>query len=72
MSCGISVNQATENGELFNIDGNSSRVAPLLYGPQQVIIVAGVNKTVRNLVVINGQFTKGRIKVIIVKQQLGY
>jgi len=37
-----------------------------------VIIVAGVNKTVRNLVVINGQFTKGRIKVIIVKQQLGY
>jgi hypothetical protein len=26
-----------------------SRVAPMLYGPKQVIIVAGINKLVRNL-----------------------
>lgn len=29
---------------LFNIDGNGSRVAPMIYGPKQVIVVVGVNK----------------------------
>lgn len=44
-----STNALTEEGELFNIDGNGSRVAAMLYGPEQVIIVAGINKIVRNL-----------------------
>lgn len=43
------VNAITKNGELFNIDGNGSRVAPMLYGPEQVIVVAGVNKITDNL-----------------------
>lgn len=38
------VNAVTMDGTLFNIDGNGSRVAPMLYGPKQVIVVAGVNK----------------------------
>ncbi|SHJ72517.1 Uncharacterised ACR, YkgG family COG1556 [Clostridium amylolyticum] len=42
-------NAITENGELYNIDGNGSRVAPIIYGPKQVIIVVGFNKLVRNL-----------------------
>lgn len=42
------VNAVTEDGKLFNIDGNGSRVAPMLYGPAQVIAVAGTNKLVRN------------------------
>ena len=111
-----STNAITENGELYNIDGNGSRVAPMLYGPKQVIIVAGINKIVKNLeeaemrvrqyaapidakrlnkdtpcaklgycidckspnricndfVVIKGQFIKGRIKVIIVGEKLGF
>jgi hypothetical protein len=111
-----STNALTEEGELYNIDGNGSRVAPMIYGPEQVIIVAGINKIVKNLeeaekrvrnyaapldakrlrkntpcvslgycldcksdericndfVVIKRQFTKGRIKVIIVGKQLGY
>lgn len=111
-----STNALTESGELYNIDGNGSRVAPMLYGPKQVIFVVGVNKIVRDIeeaekrvrqmaapmdakrlgkdtpctkvgycvdckspqricndfVVIRGQFVKGRIKVIIVKKQLGY
>ena len=111
-----STNALTESGELYNIDGNGSRVAPMLYGPRQVILVAGINKIVRDIeeaekrvrqyaapidakrlkkstpctvlgycadckspdricndfVVIKGQFVKGRIKVIIVKKQLGY
>ncbi|SHO52065.1 lactate utilization protein [Anaerocolumna xylanovorans] len=37
-------NAITAGGELFNIDGNGSRVAPMLYGPKQVIVVAGTNK----------------------------
>ena len=43
------VNAITKNGELFNIDGNGSRVAPMLYGPEQVIVVSGVNKITDNL-----------------------
>lgn len=37
-------NAITEDGELFNIDGNGSRVAPMIYGPRQVIVVVGTNK----------------------------
>lgn len=111
-----STNAITESGELYNIDGNGSRVAPMIYGPKQVIIITGINKIVKNLeeaeirvrqyaapvdakrlnkdtpctklgycidckspnricndfVVIKGQFIKGRIKVIIVGEALGY
>lgn len=42
--CGT--NAITENGELFNIDGNGNRVAAITYGPKSVIIVAGYNKIV--------------------------
>jgi L-lactate utilization protein LutB len=109
-------NAITEEGELYNIDGNGSRVAPMIYGPSQVIIVVGINKLVKNIeeaklrvrqyaapidakrlnrdtpctklgycvdckssnricndfVTISGQFIKGRIKVIIIGEQLGY
>ena len=37
-------NAITMDGKIFNIDGNGSRVAPMLYGPEQVIVVAGTNK----------------------------
>ena len=39
----------TENGELYNVDGNSNRVACIVYGPRQVIMVVGVNKIVKNI-----------------------
>jgi len=39
----------TMDGKIFNIDGNGSRVAPMLYGPSQVIIVIGTNKIVPDL-----------------------
>ncbi|NLM49935.1 MAG: lactate utilization protein [Clostridiaceae bacterium] len=42
-------NAITEKGELYNIDGNGSRIAPIIYGPKNVIIVCGYNKIVRNL-----------------------
>lgn len=111
-----STNAITESGELYNIDGNGSRVAPMIYGPKQVILIAGINKIVKNIeeaenrvrsysapvdakrlnkdtpctklgycvdckspnricndfVVIRGQFIKGRIKVLILGENLGY
>ncbi|MBU5593478.1 lactate utilization protein [Clostridium sp. MSJ-4] len=111
-----STNALTESGELYNIDGNGSRVAPMIYGPKQVILVTGINKIVKDIeeaekrvrgyaapidakrlnkdtpcttlgycvdckspnricndfVIIRGQFIKGRIKVIIVGEELGY
>ena len=45
----VSTNALTEDGELFNIDGNGNRVAAMIYGPSTVIVVAGINKIVSNL-----------------------
>ena len=44
-----SSNAITEDGELYNVDGNSNRVSNLLFGPKSVIIVAGTNKIVKDL-----------------------
>ena len=45
----MSTNALTEDGVLYNVDGNSNRVAALLYGPKSVIIVCGYNKIVDSL-----------------------
>lgn len=42
----MSTNAITLDGELINIDGNGNRVACLIQGPSNVIIVAGMNKVV--------------------------
>lgn len=44
-----SSNAITEEGELYNVDGRGNRVAAMIYGPDKVIVVVGVNKIVRNL-----------------------
>ena len=44
-----SSNAITEDGVLYNVDGNSNRIACIAYGPSSVIIIAGRNKIVRNL-----------------------
>ena len=44
----MSSNAITEDGELFNLDGGGNRVASLIFGPKNVLIVAGVNKIVSN------------------------
>lgn len=40
----MSSNAITLNGELVNIDKRGNRVCYLIYGPKQVIILAGMNK----------------------------
>lgn len=42
----MSSNAITLDGQLVNIDGNGNRVACLITGPKQVIVVAGMNKVV--------------------------
>ena len=44
-----STNAITEDGELYNVDGNGNRVAAMIYGPKSVIVVAGINKIVKNV-----------------------
>lgn len=44
-----SSNAVTEAGELYNVDGTGNRVAAMLYGPEKVILVCGVNKIVANI-----------------------
>lgn len=44
-----SANAITMDGELMNIDGNGNRIAAYNYGPDSVIVVAGMNKVVTEL-----------------------
>ncbi len=52
LSCDVffmSSNAITEDGKLYNIDGNGNRAGALVYGPKKVVIVAGTNKIVKDL-----------------------
>ena len=42
----LSANAITEKGEIFQVDGRSNRVSAMLFGPENVIVVAGINKLV--------------------------
>lgn len=44
-----SSNAVTEQGELYNVDGFSNRVAAIANGPKMVILVVGINKIVPDL-----------------------
>lgn len=111
----MSTNAITLNGELVNIDGTGNRLCYLIYGPDQVIVLAGMNKVVTNvedgirrvrnfaspantvrlhcdtpcavtgqcadclknticnqIVVTRASKDQGRIKVILVGEELGY
>lgn len=112
----MSSNAITLDGQLVNIDGKGNRVACLITGPKNVIIIAGMNKIVTNvetgiervrnmasppnnirlgnktpcaglgrctnclvddciccqIVITRKSKTPGRIKVILVGEELGY
>lgn len=109
-------NAITKNGELVNTDCTGNRVAAMIFGPKNVIIVAGVNKIVEDIdaafkrireiapmnskrikhetpcaktgicmdcdckkricnfttIIHNGIKFEGRIKIIIVAEELGF
>jgi L-lactate utilization protein LutB len=41
-----STNALLEEGYLYNVDSTGNRVAAMLYGPDNVIVIAGINKLV--------------------------
>lgn len=45
----MSSNAVTFDGELINIDGNGNRVACLIQGPKNIIMVVGMNKLVSDV-----------------------
>ena len=45
-----SANALTEHGEVYCVDGKSNRVAALLYGPKQVILIVSWDKIVPDLI----------------------
>lgn len=44
-----SANAITESGEILLLDGNGNRAAAVTFGPDKVILIAGVNKVVSDL-----------------------
>jgi hypothetical protein len=44
-----STNAITEDGKLFNVDASGNRVGAMFIGPKKTIIIAGVNKIVKDL-----------------------
>lgn len=42
-------NAISLDGEMVNIDGNGNRVAAIVYGPDSVVVIAGMNKVVDTL-----------------------
>lgn len=45
----MSTNAITMDGELVNIDGYANRVSFLCYGPENVLVIAGMNKVVTDV-----------------------
>ena len=42
-------NALSLDGQMVNIDGNGNRVAPIVYGPDSIIVIAGMNKVMDTL-----------------------
>ncbi len=112
----MSTNAISMDGQLVNTDGTGNRIAALIYGPENVIIIAGMNKVAATLedartrvqaqatppnclrlnrktpcaatgvchdcfgddcicshtVITRRSAVKGRIKIILVGEELGY
>lgn len=45
----MSTNAITLDGMLVNIDGNCNRISALAFGPEQVVVIAGMNKVAPDL-----------------------
>jgi len=44
-----SSNAVTEDGKLLNVDSTGNRVASMIFGPKEVIVIAGKNKIVKDV-----------------------
>jgi L-lactate utilization protein LutB len=44
-----STNAVTLEGELLNVDAGGNRTAAMIFGPKKVLVIAGINKLVKNM-----------------------
>jgi len=44
-----STNALTLDGKLINVDASGNRVTSMIFGPERVIVITGINKIVKNL-----------------------
>ena len=59
-------NAISMDGQMVNIDGNGNRVAAIVYGPKEVIVIAGMNKVVDTL---DAAITRARTVAAPMNQQ---
>ena len=45
----LGANAVTVDGQIINVDGRGNRIAGSLYGPDRIIVIAGINKLVPDL-----------------------
>ena len=45
----VGANALSLDGQMVSVDGNGNRVAAIVYGPESVIVIAGMNKVMDNL-----------------------
>jgi hypothetical protein len=68
----MGANAITETGELVNADGYGNRVSALIFGPKNVIIVAGLNKVEPDLDAAIHRVRKTAARMIMLKFSKGY
>lgn len=59
-------NAISIDGQMVNIDGNGNRVAAIVYGPDSVIVIAGMNKVTDSL---EAAMTRARTVAAPINQQ---
>lgn len=68
----MSSNAITEQGELVNADGYGNRVSALIFGPKNVIVIAGLNKVVPDLETAIARTKKYAARMILLKFKKDY
>ena len=68
----MSSNAITEQGELVNADGYGNRVSALIFGPKNVIVIAGMNKIVPDLETAISRTKKYAARMILLKFKKNY
>ena len=68
----MSSNAITEQGELVNADGYGNRVSALIFGPKNVIVVAGMNKLTPDLEMAIARVKNYTARMILLKFKKDY
>ncbi len=68
----MSANAITEQGELVNADGYGNRVSALIFGPKNIIVIAGMNKVEPDLDAAILRVRKRAARMILLKFKNDY